>query len=407
MSVEKLLSKEKKYLVAFSGGPDSVYLLLKLVFFFQEKLRDHISLIYVNYHDSPFVKDEEDIVKYYQKKYELSLYQFDVYPKRRKISNFEEWARDYRYHLFSKVGKKEGFDAVLTAHQKTDVVETYLLQKERGNLPLYYGLKEETALFSFPLIRPILEVSKKEIIEELQREKILFYDDITNQDLTRKRNSLRVSMREEEISSYLSLIEQENQKLCSLYQSFQEHQQGMTFSCYESFSEEEKRRYCFYLLDCHRIKKGKEGIGKRMYDFLKRKAFLSLMITPSLTLYKTEDSFFLSYPFEKLSYSYTFHQKKRYQTKYFTIDLSDPSQFNIKQLPVTIRNYHPKDQMETKMKIKDVEEFLKRQGVPKIYQPLFPVIIENDNIIATPFYCDIKKKKIPLVLTYTDGVKKK
>ena len=287
------------------------------------------------------------------------------------------------------------------------MVETYLLQKERGNLPLYYGLKEETALFSFPLIRPILEVSKKEIIEELQREKILFYDDITNQDLTRKRNSLRVSMREEEISSYLSLIEQENQKLCSLYQSFQEHQQGMTFSCYESFSEEEKRRYCFYLLDCHRVKKGKEGIGKRMYDFLKRKAFLSLMITPSLTLYKTEDSFFLSYPFEKLSYSYTFHQKKRYQTKYFTIDLSDPSQFNIKQLPVTIRNYHPKDQMETKMKIKDVEEFLKRQGVPKIYQPLFPVIIENDNIIATPFYCDIKKKKIPLVLTYTDGVKKK
>ena len=43
MSVEKLLSKEKKYLVAFSGGPDSVYLLLKLVSFFQEKLRDHIS----------------------------------------------------------------------------------------------------------------------------------------------------------------------------------------------------------------------------------------------------------------------------------------------------------------------------------------------------------------------------
>ena len=64
MSVEKLLSKEKKYLVAFSGGPDSVYLLLKLVSFFQEKLRDHISLIYINYHDSPFVKDASCIHDY-------------------------------------------------------------------------------------------------------------------------------------------------------------------------------------------------------------------------------------------------------------------------------------------------------------------------------------------------------
>ena len=58
MSVEKLLSKEKKYLVAFSGGPDSVYLLLKLVSFFQERKENKIitenHLVTVNKRETSF-----------------------------------------------------------------------------------------------------------------------------------------------------------------------------------------------------------------------------------------------------------------------------------------------------------------------------------------------------------------
>ena len=62
--------KEKRYLLAFSGGPDSVYLLLALARIYSSELKNHIALIYVNYHDSPFVNEEEEIVFYYQKKKE-------------------------------------------------------------------------------------------------------------------------------------------------------------------------------------------------------------------------------------------------------------------------------------------------------------------------------------------------
>ena len=127
---EELELNKGIYLLAFSGGPDSVYLLEALKSYLGDGLSDIIRLCYINYHDSSAVKEEEAIVNEYVDKYHLKLYRFDT---KFKKGNFEDWARKYRYQKFKTIIRKEKMTALLTAHQKDDDIETYILQKERKN----------------------------------------------------------------------------------------------------------------------------------------------------------------------------------------------------------------------------------------------------------------------------------
>ena len=98
--INKVLAKyikNKKVLLAYSGGPDSTFLLESLASFFNTNLKDNIVLAYVNYHDSDYTFKEEQIVSEYTKKYHLNRYQLHVRFNKEKDHNFEEWARNIRY----------------------------------------------------------------------------------------------------------------------------------------------------------------------------------------------------------------------------------------------------------------------------------------------------------------------
>ena len=104
--VNKVLTKyikNNKVLLAYSGGPDSTYLLESLIAFFKEKAKEKVVLAYVNYHDSKYTFKEENIVSYYTKKYHLTRYQLHVQFNKEKDHNFEEWARDVRYSFFKDI----------------------------------------------------------------------------------------------------------------------------------------------------------------------------------------------------------------------------------------------------------------------------------------------------------------
>lgn len=396
--------KEGRFLLAFSGGPDSVYLLYRLSLLYKEKLNKRIALCYIDYHDSPYVGKEEEIVKFYVEKYQLKLYKDDAYYDAKENHNFEEWAREYRYDLFSEIIKENGYKALLTAHQKTDDAETYLLQKKRNNHPLHYGLNTVTSLKGMTVLRPLLSISKKELTDELDDNHLPYYDDITNNDISKERNRFRKELKEEEIDIIITQLKADNNRLEKLYNLFENYQNGMSFSSFDSLKEEEKQRYCFYLLDSHSIKKGREGIGKRMMDFLRRKGNKEFRIDDSLTLYRTKDEFFLSVPFEKLSYEYQINEPCLIDNEYFEADLNDIASFNIKSFPITIRNYKEGDIISTNLGIKDASLFLRKQDVPLYLYPLYPVFVKDDRIFFIPFYQDIKKNKIPFKLNYQKGI---
>ena len=122
------LSKEKKYLLACSGGPDSMAL-------FKMLLNNNISfdVALVNYHKRKESVIEEESVRNYCLMHNIEFYLLDTRILN-VTGNFQSWARKVRYDFFSEIINKGGYDALLTAHQKDDLIETYIFQKRRkGN----------------------------------------------------------------------------------------------------------------------------------------------------------------------------------------------------------------------------------------------------------------------------------
>ncbi|MBE6133417.1 MAG: tRNA lysidine(34) synthetase TilS [Erysipelotrichaceae bacterium] len=178
------LDKNKKYLLACSYGPDSMYLLELL-----RKEGYKFAVAHVNYHFRKESDEEEKALREYCYKYNIGLY---VYSNDQAIvSNLEEEAREIRYKFFKTVYDRNGFDVLLVAHHKDDNLETYLLQKQRKNLPLFYGINPETVINEMVVIRPLLDIYKEDIIKYNKDNNIPYSIDVTNLENVFLRNRIR------------------------------------------------------------------------------------------------------------------------------------------------------------------------------------------------------------------------
>lgn len=383
------------YLVAFSGGPDSVFLLHALRQVYSD-YKDRFAICYINYHDSAFVDDEESIVNLYVDRYQVRLFKDDVIYDREENHNFEDWARKYRYDLFADIVKKEGFNGFLTAHQRNDLIETYLLQKKRNNFPMYWGLPYLNQYHGVNLIRPILEISRKEILDTLEHDSLPFYDDITNHKTTRYLYFRTTEIEDEE--NIINEIGSKNIELIEFYQNI-EGSSSFSFKRYESFNEEQKKRALVLLLNTDSIGETQEqriGYMKESYDFLKKKSNGFLSLDNDNCLYKTRYGFFIRKDFSKMEYEYQLKKGDTIENELFTLDFENPSLFNVKESGAILRNYHKGDTLATDLPTKDVYSFLRKQQVPAFLIPIYPVFVSKlGEIIGVPFYKDIKEKKIP------------
>ena len=204
------LDKNKKYLLACSYGPDSMYL--------SEALRIegyNFSIAHVNYHFRKESDEEEKALRNYCYENNIGLYVYDN--QEAIVSNLEEEARVIRYKFFKSVYDRDGFDALLVAHHKDDHLETYLMQKQRKNLPLYYGISPETTINDMVVIRPLLDIYKEDILKFNKDHKIPFSVDVTNLEniflRNRIRNSLLAHYSHMDKEKLASEIEEENNKL--------------------------------------------------------------------------------------------------------------------------------------------------------------------------------------------------
>ena len=109
--------------------------------------------------------------------------------------NIEEMARKLRYEFFISLANKTKAVAILTAHHKDDQVETVLSQLIRGcGINGLKGIQEERIIQKNPLIhliRPFLQFKKKQLEEYAEMYSLKPSFDVTNYDLTYKRNRLR------------------------------------------------------------------------------------------------------------------------------------------------------------------------------------------------------------------------
>lgn len=172
-----------KYVVAVSGGVDSVVLL--------NLLSKAPGLELVVAHFDHGIRDDsiEDLefVRSLASEYGLTFVAEQVVLG---ANTSEATARDARYKFLRKVMKNEDARAIATAHHQDDLIETILINIMRGT-----GRKGLSPLHESPdVVRPLLDVPKSEILAYAKEHKIEWREDSTNQDQKYLRNYLRLSV---------------------------------------------------------------------------------------------------------------------------------------------------------------------------------------------------------------------
>jgi len=122
------------------------------------------------------------------KKLSLTFELKEISPK--KGGDNEEYFRNQRYEFFETMRKKHKAAWILTAHHQSDNIETVIFNITKGSfLDGISGI--EIADQKRHLLRPLLFISKKEILDHLKKNKIPFKHDPTNKNTIYSRNRIR------------------------------------------------------------------------------------------------------------------------------------------------------------------------------------------------------------------------
>jgi tRNA(Ile)-lysidine synthase len=229
--IERVLKTTRNYdmfkpgdtvLVAVSGGPDSVFLLLALKFL-QPKLKlkklvvcnlDHGIRGKESSEDSGFVKKlaEDSDIGFIHKRIDL--------PKEKsKGLSTEEAAREERYKFFNEAAGTAKANVIVTGHTLDDQAETILMRIIKGaSLKGIIGISPIRDGFGIRIVRPLFELEKNEIEKYLDERGVAYRVDSTNKEPIYFRNVVR-----KEILPYLEKYNPRIKRaLCSLAEHLRE-----------------------------------------------------------------------------------------------------------------------------------------------------------------------------------------
>jgi tRNA(Ile)-lysidine synthase len=172
-----------KYVIAVSGGVDSVVLLDLLN---RQRQDNNLELIVAHFDHGIRTNSAADrkLVESLAAKYNLPFYFFEAKlgPK-----TSEQLAREARYTFLKGLVKQQSADSLITAHHQDDQLETAILNIIRGT-----GRKGLASLKSSDsVIRPLLNYSKTDIIKYAKGRKLAWHEDQTNKDIKYLRNYIR------------------------------------------------------------------------------------------------------------------------------------------------------------------------------------------------------------------------
>ena len=184
-----ILLSADQIIVGFSGGADSTLLLHKTFNFLTESNYDNKLLaLHINHQAQPESHAwEEHCQKFCQdRKIHLQTEKVEITIKG---EGFEAAARSARLEVFNSFDKNA---VIILGHHLDDQIETILFRIFRGTgMKGLSGIKRQSILGSKVVLRPLLNLTKKEIIELLDQERLNYITDESNQDNSFSRNYLR------------------------------------------------------------------------------------------------------------------------------------------------------------------------------------------------------------------------
>ena len=196
-------TEDQKWLVAVSGGADSMALLAALNTLQKEQSALHLlHVVHINHQlrgdesdaDATFV---EKWCQAHQIDFTIETQNIPKIAEDKKVS-IETAARDIRYQLFAKVALAHHCSKVVLAHHKNDQVETVLHRIIRGTglrglsgIPIERQLEMDGKQENILVIRPLLQMYRTDIESYLAKNKIPFRTDSSNAKNDYTRNQIR------------------------------------------------------------------------------------------------------------------------------------------------------------------------------------------------------------------------
>jgi len=155
--------KNNTFLIAVSGGPDSLAL-SALSHIYSTERRKKIFFVLVDHGIRKNSSKEAQNVKNLLKKKKINLI---ILKNKKKINkNFQSQAREIRYHLLLNFCKKYKIKFIMTGHHRDDQIETFLIRLSRGSG--IQGLSSMSKISSLSkttkLFRPLLDEKKEDLV---------------------------------------------------------------------------------------------------------------------------------------------------------------------------------------------------------------------------------------------------
>ena len=186
----KLLNTNELYIVALSGGADSVALFLLL-----QEAGYRIEAAHCNFHlrGEESDRDEtfcEQLCRNRNIPFHRAHFDTQTYAELHKVS-IEMAARELRYRWFEQLRNDLGAAGICVAHHRDDAVETVLLNLVRGTgLRGLCGIQPRNGY----ILRPLLCVSRVEIETFLKERGQEYVTDSTNLEADVQRNKVRLQV---------------------------------------------------------------------------------------------------------------------------------------------------------------------------------------------------------------------
>ncbi len=188
----RMLEKGDSVVIGVSGGPDSLALLHTLNFLKKEfRLKLHIAHL-----DHMLRRGSACDRKFVEKTAKsLNIPVTSAKINIKEISgkgSLEEICRNARLGFIFKVAKDTKADKIALGHNLDDQAETVLMRILRGSgLSGLSGILPKKEIYGFPVIRPLIEIKRKEINAFLKRKKLVPRLDPTNRQDIYLRNKIR------------------------------------------------------------------------------------------------------------------------------------------------------------------------------------------------------------------------
>ncbi len=382
MDFKILLPKEHTYILAVSGGVDSMVLLdylaknnyqLVVVHFNHQKRADaHL--------DHALVESTAQLHKIPYHYIKLSI----------KTGNFQESARTLRLTHLEKIAEKYQTPYIVTAHHADDLAETILMKLIRGsNLLGYAAMQEKTVLGAFVYLKPLLKYAKHQLLDYAKAHQIAYLEDVSNLEDTYFRNRIRhhimpILKDENEILAHFSSFS-EQAFLASDYirnqtKSFLKPDLSFSLSLFKDLHDALKMDVISFILESVDAVRSHEKIKTILKQLLSPKPNVAIKLSKDFSLIKAYDSVVLITPNKEtdtdVAASLMISHKKDSAPNNW-VELC----YNELDFPIVLRGRLPGDLLSFPYGRKKLKSYLIEKKIPMTQRKKLLIAVDKKNTI--------------------------